>query len=54
LQARLFFAGDAQRYRLGVNFNQIPVNAPKCLLAATLRRSVIENALRAPPRAELP
>lgn len=30
LQARLFSYGDAQRYRLGVNFNQIPVNAPKC------------------------
>src|SRR5262249_17274499 len=22
--------GDTQRYRLGVNFNHIPVNAPKC------------------------
>ena len=30
LQARLFSYGDAQRYRLGVNFNAIPVNAPKC------------------------
>ncbi len=30
LQARLFSYGDAQRYRLGVNFHQIPVNAPKC------------------------
>ncbi len=30
LQARLFSYGDAQRYRLGVNFQQIPVNAPKC------------------------
>ena len=28
LQGRLFSYGDAQRYRLGVNFNQIPVNAP--------------------------
>ena len=27
LQARLFSYGDAQRYRLGVNFNHIPVNA---------------------------
>jgi len=34
LQARLFSYGDAQRYRLGVNFNQIPVNAPKCPLHA--------------------
>ncbi|SNT08312.1 catalase [Pseudomonas segetis] len=30
LQARLFSYGDAQRYRLGVNFNHIPVNAPRC------------------------
>ena len=30
LQARLFSYGDAQRYRLGVNFGSIPVNAPKC------------------------
>lgn len=27
---RLFSYGDTQRYRLGVNFNHIPVNAPKC------------------------
>lgn len=30
LQSRLFSYGDAQRYRLGVNHQQIPVNAPKC------------------------
>jgi catalase len=30
LQARLFSYGDALRYRLGVNFNHIPVNAPRC------------------------
>jgi len=30
LQGRLFSYGDTQRYRLGVNFSQIPVNAPKC------------------------
>lgn len=30
LQARLFSYTDAQRYRLGVNHHQIPVNAPKC------------------------
>ncbi|MDQ0277727.1 catalase [Arthrobacter silviterrae] len=29
LQGRLFSYGDAQRYRLGVNHHQIPVNAPK-------------------------
>lgn len=30
LQGRLFSYGDAQRYRLGVNHSQIPVNQPKC------------------------
>jgi catalase len=30
LQGRLFSYGDAQRYRLGVNHHQIPVNAAKC------------------------
>jgi catalase len=30
LQGRLFSYADAQRYRLSVNYSQIPVNAPKC------------------------
>jgi len=30
LQGRLFSYGDAQRYRLGVNHQQIPVNSPRC------------------------
>ncbi|MCA7970198.1 catalase [Burkholderia sp. AU39826] len=30
LQGRLFSYGDAQRYRLGINHHQIPVNAPRC------------------------
>src|ERR1700739_1783728 len=30
LQGRLFSYGDTQRYRLGINFNHIPVNAPVC------------------------
>jgi catalase len=30
LRGRLFSYGDAQRYRLGVNHSQIPVNAPRC------------------------
>lgn len=30
LQGRLFSYGDAQRYRLGVNYNQIPVNRARC------------------------
>jgi hypothetical protein len=29
LQEWLFSYGDAQRYRLGVNHHQIPVNAPR-------------------------
>jgi catalase len=30
LQGRLFSYSDTQRYRLGVNHSQIPVNAPRC------------------------
>ncbi|MDR1158767.1 MAG: catalase [Oscillospiraceae bacterium] len=30
LQGRLFAYGDAQRYRLGVNYNHIPVNRARC------------------------
>jgi len=30
LQARLFAYQDAHRYRVGVNHNQLPVNAPRC------------------------
>ena len=30
LQARLFNYADAQRYRLGTNYQQIPVNAARC------------------------
>lgn len=32
LQGRLFSYGDAQRYRLGVNHHQIPINQPRCPL----------------------
>lgn len=32
LQGRLFSYGDAQRYRLGVNHDQIPVNRARCPL----------------------
>ena len=34
LQGRLFSYGDAQRYRLGVNHNLIPVNRAKCAVNA--------------------
>jgi len=30
LQARIFSYTDAQRYRLGVNYHSLPVNAPRC------------------------
>ena len=30
LQGRIFSYGDTQRYRLGINHGQIPVNAPRC------------------------
>ncbi len=30
LQARVFSYADAHRYRLGVNYEALPVNAPKC------------------------
>ncbi len=37
LQGRLFSYGDTQRYRLGVNHHQIPVNAPRCPFHASHR-----------------
>src|SRR5690606_13341096 len=37
LQARLFNYADAQRYRLGVNYHQIPVNAARCPVASNHR-----------------
>jgi len=37
LQGRLFSYGDAQRYRLGVNHNSLPVNAPRCPFASAHR-----------------
>lgn len=33
LQGRLFSYADAQRYRLGSNYQQLPVNAPRCPFA---------------------
>lgn len=37
LQARLFSYADAQRYRLGVNHKQIPVNKPRCPVTSNHR-----------------
>ena len=38
LQARLFAYPDAHRYRLGVNFERLPVNAPRATVAANYQR----------------
>lgn len=37
LQARLFNYADAERYRLGVNHHQIPVNRPRCPVMSNRR-----------------
>lgn len=37
LQGRLFAYGDAQRYRLGINHKELPINAPKCPYHTTMR-----------------
>ncbi|MDR5853622.1 catalase [Caballeronia sp. LZ062] len=38
LQGRLFSYGDTQRYRLGINHHQIPVNAPRTPVANPFHR----------------
>lgn len=38
LQARLFAYADAHRYRLGVNYERLPVNAPRCTTANNYQR----------------
>ncbi|KXU90625.1 catalase [Caballeronia megalochromosomata] len=38
LQGRLFSYGDTQRYRLGINHHQIPVNAPRAPAANSFHR----------------
>ncbi|CAH9058513.1 Catalase [Pseudoalteromonas sp. CIP111854] len=43
LQGRLFSYGDAQRYRLGVNHNAIPVNAPRCPVNSFHRDGMIRT-----------
>lgn len=39
LQGRLFSYGDAQRYRLGINHTQLPVNCPHATRAANYGRA---------------
>ncbi|WP_084815796.1 catalase [Helicobacter heilmannii] len=43
LQGRLFAYGDTQRYRLGINHSQLPVNAPKCPFATSSRDGFMTN-----------
>ncbi|PAF49109.1 catalase [Helicobacter sp. 12S02232-10] len=43
LQGRLFSYGDTQRYRLGVNHTQLPVNAPRCPFHTTARDGFMQN-----------
>ncbi|PAF52703.1 catalase [Helicobacter sp. 13S00477-4] len=43
LQGRLFSYGDTQRYRLGINHTQLPVNAPKCPFHTTSRDGFMQN-----------
>ena len=38
LQGRLFSYSDTQRYRLGVNYQQIPVNCPYATRVSTYQR----------------
>ena len=42
LQGRLFSYADAQRYRLGANYHQIPVNAPKCPVNSFYHRGMVK------------
>ncbi|OGA58057.1 MAG: catalase [Betaproteobacteria bacterium RIFCSPLOWO2_12_FULL_65_14] len=42
LQGRLFAYNDAHRYRIGTNYAQLPVNAPKC----PLRNNQRDGAMR--------
>ncbi|KAF8600138.1 heme-dependent catalase [Ceratobasidium sp. AG-I] len=44
LQSRLFSYPDTHRHRLGVNYQQIPVNAPLCSVA-NLQRAGLMNVL---------
>ncbi|MWV62781.1 catalase [Helicobacter saguini] len=43
LQGRLFAYGDTQRYRLGVNHTQLPVNAPLSPVANTQRDGFMQR-----------
>ena len=44
LQGRIFSYGDAQRYRLGVNHQLIPVNAARCPVHSSHRDGAMPNS----------
>ncbi len=43
LQARIFAYADAQRHRIGVNYQSLPVNAPRCPVFAYHRDGAMRN-----------
>ncbi len=45
LQARLMAYPDAQRYRVGTNANQLPVNSPRCPVQHYQRDGVMAGML---------
>lgn len=46
LQARIFSYSDTQRYRLGANYLQLPVNAPKCPFHNNHHEGAMNNQMR--------
>ncbi|WP_163556484.1 catalase [Helicobacter suis] len=54
LQGRLFAYGDTQRYRLGINHSQLPVNAPRCPFATSSKDGLMQSGLYAIERAYEP
>lgn len=48
LQARLFSYPDTHRHRLGANFHQLPVNAPKCPMHNNQRDGAMNMGVSAP------
>ena len=50
LQGRLFSYGDTQRYRLGINHHQIPVNAPARRVPNSFHRDGAMRVGRQPRR----
>ncbi len=54
LQGRLFAYGDTQRYRLGINHSQLPVNAPRCPFATSSKDGLMQNGHYAIERAYEP